>query len=706
MADYSQEELEKTAKAIGIDPKLLRRDKPIARDDADYSDAELAATAKDIGINLDKLNKGPDIPRAPLRITVRPKGFHHNLASGIADQATQLPVIGPAIDATASATAAGLQPIVGTPDISPDFIGRYNRNIGDIEAARQEFSEQNPKTALGANLAGNFTGGGAMAATRLGRVAMGLSGPSLGIRTVSGAGGQAAIAGTDAIMKDENAIPAMQIGAAGGALGPLTGTAIEHIGTGISNTLWPKKGALKGLQPIVINKLTGALEGETPSTINEAVKRMGPAGVLGDLNQGMTDIAGGIADIPGIGKAKVRSTYQTRADEQSNRLKSVLDRTMGPERNVPEEIENITKTAKATYDPLYEKFHTMAIIPTPELTALIPRLKEANAFSMANKLAGIEGKNKINVEKFKMDGIATSENWDNIKRGLDRSIDRAYKQEGGGNLARTLVGLKNEMLDEIKKTPAGKVWEEARNKFAEKSSIIDEIAAGRDTFLGGRSGISKDELAIELKHLSTPEKLGRLVGMRSAVAEAMGEIVTGDTRLRNKLLAPNNQDKIRLMLDSNPALADELIATLKQEHYLGLKTHDVIGNPNTGASASARTARRDSLMPETTKSDWDLTKPMTYIPPSIRDQFTIAGMSNAWKNERFNKARNQLSDIITMPNSPTMEDLIKALNNEANRQSKVNNFTSRLGQGVAGTITGPGTTEARKNKLGIPYVNQ
>lgn len=695
--DYSLEELERTAKAIGISPKLLKN-KSVPKDD-DYTDEELASTAKEIGINLNALRKGEDIPKAPLRITVRPGGFRHNLASGIADQATDLPIIGPAKDTIAASTAAGLQPVVGTSDVSPDFIGRYNRNVGDIEAARHEFAEQNPKTALGASLAGNLVGSAGLATTKLGQIAMGMSGPSLGIRTMSGAGSQSLISGADAAMRDEPAIPAMQIGAAGGALGPLTGSAIEHGLKGLSNTIWPRKGPLKGLQPIVVNKLTGALEGETPSTIGEAVKRMGPAGILGDLNQGMTDIAGGIADIPGIGKSIVRSTYQERADQQMNRLKTVLNKTMGPERNIPEEIDTITKTAKATYDPLYEKFRTMAIIPTPELTALIPRLQAANAFSMANKLAGIAGKSKVDATAFKMDGITTSENWDYIKRGLDRSINRAYKQEGGGELGRELVKLKNEMLDEIKKTPAGKVWEDARNKFAEKSSLIEEISAGEDTFLGGRSGISKDELREELKHLSNPEKLARQMGLRSAVDKAMGETLTGDTRLRNKLLAPNNQEKIKLIIN-DPALADELIASLKQEHYLGLKTQDVLGNPNTGASASARTARRDTLMPTPTRSDWDLTKPMTYIPPSIRDQFTIAGMSNAWKNERFDKARTQLADIITMPNSPTMEDLIQALRNESSWQSKVESVVNKLGNITSGAIAGPGTSIVR-NKLGI-----
>lgn len=691
--DYSQSELEKTAKSIGIDPKLLRRGKT-APEDGNYSDEDLAATARDIGINFQTLAKGEKLPEAKTKITVRPGGFHHTAASGIADQATDLPVIGPAKDATAAAVAAGLQPIVGTPDVSPEFAGRYNRNIGDIEAARHEFSEQNPKTALGANVAGNLAAGGAMATTRLGQIALGMSGPSLGVRTVSGVGGQSVLSGTDAAMRGEDVIPALQIGAAGGAAGPLAGSAIEHVGSGVARHLWPTKG-LEKLSPIVTDKLVGALEGETPASIKEALRRMGPNGVLGDLNQGMTDITGALADIPGIGKTVVRSTYQTRADEQMNRLKTVLNRTMGPERNIPEEIDTITKTAKATYDPLYTKFRSMAVIPTPELTALIPRLKEADAFARANKLAGIEGKTKIDYNKFKMDGITTAENWDQIKRGLDRSISRAYKQEGMGDYARSLVKLKNEMLDEIKKTPAGKVWEEARNKFSDKETLIEEINAGKDTFLGGRSGITKDELREELKHLSNPEKLARQMGLRSAVDEAMGETLTGDTRLRNKLLAPNNQEKIRLIIN-DPALADELIASLKQEHYLGLKTQDVLGNVNTGASASSRIARRDALMPTPTKSDWDLTKPMTYIPPSIRDQFTIAGMSNAWKNQRFGKAREQLADIVTMPNDASMEWLINALRNEGARQGRVNAGSNRIGNAATGLISGPGTAEANR----------
>jgi hypothetical protein len=163
------------------------------------------------------------------------------------------------------------------------------------------------------------------------------------------------------------------------------------------------------------------------------------------------------------------------------------------------------------------------------------------------------------------------------------------------------------------------------------------------------------------------------------------------------LLAPNNQEKIRLIVN-DPALAEHLIASLKQEHYLGDKSLDVLGNLATGASASARTARRDALMPEPTKSDWDLMKPMTYIPPSIREQFTIAGMANALKGSRAAKSQRELAEVLTMPNNPTMSDLVDALRNEGARQAKVSNRLGTAGAVTTGVVSGPATSVLRLNR--------
>lgn len=696
MADeYSDKELEETAKKLGISPKLLRSKSAVSTN-GDYSDEDLNKTAKELGINFTIKDNSEVLPPPTAKITVRPGGPHFSTAEGIGDQLTQLPIIGPVMDNAVAAGGALTQPLAG--EKAPDsFIGRYNQNRQDLTAARSEFEEENPKTAIASNLAGNVAGGGLLAATKYGRAILGLEGPSLGAKSVLGGIGQGIIGGTDAALKGDNIIPSTLEGTAGGFAGPIVGTGLQHGLSGLVNMFTPPKGALKGASPIVINKLLGGLEGETPQTIEEARKRIGPAGMLGDLTQGMTDIAGGLADVPGANKQIVRGAYQTRADLQRDRIKQILTSTMGPERNIPEEIDKITQNAKKIYDPLYEKFHSMAIFPTPELKALIPRLEKAGAFGLAEELSGITGK-PINTKHF-TSGITkdfpTAENWDYVKRGLDRRINQAYKTEGGGELGRALVGLKNEMLDEIKNTPAGKIWEQARNKFAEKSSLIEQVAAGEDTFLGGRSALTKDELAIELRGLSNPEKLARQMGLRAAVDRALGDTANGDTTLRNKLLAPNNQEKIKLII-GDAKLADNLIASLKQEHAIGLKTADVLGNVNTGASASSRSARRDSLMPEPARSDWDLTKPMTYIPPSIRDQFTIAGISNAMKGEKYSKARNQLADYVVMPNDANLKDFLEALKNRGKQKAIYDQNLDLVGKGLTGAITGPGTAEARK----------
>jgi hypothetical protein len=161
---------------------------------------------------------------------------------------------------------------------------------------------------------------------------------------------------------------------------------------------------------------------------------------------------------------------------------------------------------------------------------LIPRLESAGAFKAAEELAGIRGTkidrnfftpNTATQRSVVISAYPTTETWDLVKQGLDRRIDAAYSG-GDKTLARHLVQLKGEMLREIEKTPAGQIWRQARQEFADRSSLIDQLQACRDTFLGGRSGLSADELREELRHLSGPEFQARLVGLRSALDEDMG----------------------------------------------------------------------------------------------------------------------------------------------------------------------------------------
>lgn len=624
-------------------------------------------------------------PSAEVKELAKRRGLTGQVISGI-------PIAGSLLDRAGAAGAAAFQD-------EPDTFGeRYSGNLERTQAADKWYARQNPASSMGANMLGGVLGYGPLSALKLGKLPIGgmiagTEGPSLGSRLWTGVPGNAAISATDAAMRGEDPMAGGIIGAAGGFAGPMVSGAMRGGTNLISNYLWPRAG-LENFSTGAVNKLTGALSGETPASIAAGADRMGPHGFLGDVNRGFTDIAGGLADIPGPHKATVREAYRLRDAAARDRITATVDKAAGAPTD-PVQWERMTTQARsAAADPLYDQFRTTRIHPTDEIKALIPRLEEAGAFGLANKLAGINGED-INMKFFttgsKKD-FPTAQTWDYVKRGLDQSIEQAYSS-GNKTVGSALVGLKRDLLSEIKKAPGGQIYEDARQAFADHSALLDARTAGKDTLLGSRSGMSRFELADEWKTLSGPEKKARTMGLRDAIDEAMGDTLTGDTTLRNKLLAPNNQDKMRLMLGK--AKADEMIKSLGSEKFLKEQSQDVVH----GTQTTPKRERVDALTPRPLP-EWnpDIAKPLTWMPPSWIHGMRPSTVLDAWRGVHSADTMNQLAHAVTTPAGPQMNDLIAALTAESNRAARVaagGGHTSNL---LGGLVSGPSAGGYRRRR--------
>lgn len=592
-----------------------------------------------------------------------------------------IPVVGPAMDiAEAAIPAAGKAKTFG-------------QRFYDQKQADKAFAQENPLSSAAAQIAGSSIGYGGLA--KAAPVLFGAVGPTIGARLYAGAAGGGALNALDSEMRGDNPLVGAAIGTGGGILGPLIANGARGATNVLANYAWPRPGPLRDVPRGGINILANAMEGETPASLAAAKQRMGPAGFFSDLTPGTTDVAGAIADIPGHGKAAIRQAYAERADQQGNRIEGALTRAMGPRQNMVD-LSNIhTEIRKLNSDPLYEQFRTMQVHPTAEIKALIPRLEQAGAFDMAEKLSGISG-NPINRNFFTVGAkkdYPTAEAWDYVKRGLDSKIDQAYSA-GDKTTARELLKLKGETIGEIEKTPAGEVWKRARHEFADRSAIIDQLATGRDTFVGGRSGTTVDEMREELKHLGKPELMARIQGARDIASEAMGASKNGDTSLRNKLLAPNNQDKIKMLLGDKDGTA--LIKTLRQEEYLGNQTSNVLGNMQTGASGSMRSERKKMFAPPELPSwfeNLNVTRPATWVPPSLLPHNVLQGIVN----EKAGRAAPTLAPLVLTEQGPQMDALINALQSETQRVSNVNRLAAPWINRSGMVVSGPGQAFYRRH---------
>lgn len=699
MADktVTEKDVEDTLRELGIvEAKTASRPAPPTSDDIDEtlrqagifpeSPAERAALRQRSAVKRTTPAAGPGFPdpeaSPEAKALAEKRGY-----TGYA--ASSMPVTGPVLN---RAAAAGNAAIDREPEGST-FGERYDRNVETVNQADKYFAKQHPVGAPIAGLVGGVAGMGPFGMSRLGQLALGMRGPSVGSRIVTGTLGGAGIGGTDAALRGEDPMAGMAVGGIGGAAGPMIGEGARGATNLVSQYLWPRVGALKGMNNAAVNKLTGALEGETPASLAAGRDRMGPAGFLGDVNTGMGDVVGGLAAMPGEHKAVVREAYRLRDAGQRARVNDALDTHIGPKVNLPQLEKYTIEARKKAADPLYEQFRSTVIPPTDELNALVPRLKEAGAFDMANKLAGITG-DKLNLKFLGPDGSKisspTAQTWDYVKRGLDAKIEDAY---GGGNKAmgNALRDLKHDLIKQVEAAPGGEVYAKARKAFASHSEILDQVSAGKDTFLGGRAGMTADELAEDIKGLKGPLLAARVVGLRAAADDAMRATMNGDTTLRNKLLAPENQDKIRLLIGDDKGKA--LIKTLQQEKYLRDNGQTLIHGTQTTPKAEQVKNLEQKSLPQ-----WDpnVTSLTSWIPPRMRDAIRPTSIIDAWRGQNHVASMNQLAQAVTTPEGPQLNDLLAALASEARRQNKVSSVAARSGNLLTGAITGPTTTTARR----------
>lgn len=637
------------------------------------------------------------IPTAPEPLPTRAE-FKSGEKRGLGAQFVGgIPIAGPALNLFTAATAPNV----------PGEPATFGQRFYDQSQADRAYAMAHPWSSFGANLAGNMIGYGGIA--KAFPSLLGLTGPTLATRIYQGVGGGGGLNALDATLRGENPLTAAEVGAGGGVLGPIMGEGARSFTNAAASNFWPRPGPLIGVPRQGISLLSNALSGETPASLAAARARMGPSGFLADINPQTTDLAGAISDMPIAERAMIQDAYRTRAAGQRGRIEDALTQAtgIGPDVNVVDLKNFWTESRKAAADPIYQQWRSMQVHPTDALKDMIPRLEKVGAFDEAEYLSGATG-TPINRNFFTggpQKAYPTTETWDLVKRGLDSKIEQAYSA-GNNTRARALVGLKGELLAEIEKTPAGQVWKQARSEFADRSALIDQLAAGRDTFLGSRAGLSADELREELGQLSGPELAARMIGMRKAVAEAMGDTTEGAGRMREKLLAPNNQDKMRLMLAGNPGAADDLIATLESERHLARNLPAVIPNMSTGASGQTRTERGRLFAPAPAASwlpDVDLTHPLNMIPASMRAGNVLQDFANA----RAARVAPALAPILLTP-QPQIGDLVNALSQEGRRMANVNSLVSRyVATPMHFAIAGPGQAEYRRhiemqNPLALP----
>lgn len=617
-------------------------------------------------------------------------GFNNRMASSV-------PILGPLFDKATAAAGAAIQPLVSEDARKKSFGERYSENLAMQEGRNELYGEEHPIAAPIADVTGATMLFGPMSRTAVGARMMGLTGGSLGAKVYQGAGGMGALETANQLIKGNNPLDQgffgpVPLAMAGGAFGPIIGEGISKAGNAILQWMPRRSGPLAGVNSTGRNMLVNAVEGETPASIAEAQKKFGPAGMLADVNQSTTDLAGGLADIPGPHKQVVREAYRQRAAGQAQRIEQSLNRNTVPQVNLADLTKAVEQARATGADPLYQQYRTMAVQPTKEIKSLIPRLEKAGAFDLAEELSGISG-NPINRNFFTggpQKAFPTAETWDYVKRGLDRRISQALdKTKPDKDLARELLNLKNEMLAEIDKTPAGQVWQKARQTYAEHSELLHQIEEGQKTF---KRSTRADELARELINLSQPEQAARLQGARDAIQEVIDSSVRGDTTARNMLLSKSGRAKLELLFGKNRA--DRLVRDLEAEVFGKQKVENVIG----GSQTTPKKERVNAMLPAPSEMGYfqglDLTRPASFVPEWMKPQTIMEGA----RAQRYGNAYQQIAPLLTTKmGAPEFNQLVQTLLDERAMAAAQGARFDQMGRGA--TLATGALAPSLRNRL-------
>ncbi len=593
-----------------------------------------------------------------------------------------------------------MHPVFGSGEPGETVSQRYEKNLPIREQQTAKFEEEHPFTAPALQMAG---GAGALyplsraetGARLLGAAGdVGLAMSSLG-SAVTGAGmssADAAIKGQDPMMAAAFGaglgapIPAMSrvMGAKGGeAYDAVANTAKRAMGKAPAGA----NPILAGVDPRALKWANYAAQADqlTDPAITARAKELGPEGMLLEHGRNLSALGDILNAKPGVGKNIIGGALDERARKLPDVVESVLDAKLTPRlitykgkgMNLAEYDRALSADRANAADPLYKAFHSTRVPPTPEIEALLPRLRVAGVVRKAVETAGMRG-DPYDEAFFTPSAAASSSpgalgtanyptaaSWDIMKQALDKKIEASFTPLGKptGD-TRDLMSIKNALVDAIDNHPdpavAG-VWKRARAAWASPSEMKSALQLGRDW-----RNEDWDELPYTLSKLSGPAKVAYQHGVRRDLADIVddtlsfnpiaGGTLKGGSRVVQELL--NTANKKRLDTIIGPSNANDIFQEMARQDVFNNTRNRVLGN----SATAARQAMEKYVEPN--PEDLLVTRLRhlysPHVTPGVLIPRSIQKGAEARQMADFEASRNALSPLMIKQGSAA-EDFAKAL---------------------------------------------
>lgn len=505
----------------------------------------------------------------------------------------------------------------------------YGEELANVQKSLEGFQERNPVTAMTSELAGGLL---PMAASYLIPGAQPAA-PATTMSTLntlrtimSNPITRGAVVGatTGGISGYGHAKPGERLPGAGvgAGLGLFFGAAAPMVMRGagagygwLRDRLLPTEETITRRAAEKVNRALGsgnAGQGVTAEELAQRVAQDRAAGIpstFANADQALVDLAETVAQRSGKSARQVEDVLERQAAGSRARVYDKTKEALGGGNFYEEEssmVDALRRNAKDMYDEAYnigsvEDPRIMSVLKNPKFKGFYDKAREiAEAEKLAAKLRG-EDTTKFdltelyqldkqgNIIKVKIPDVRTL---DYIKRGMDATIETAYKSGGmstaEANALKELRKVYVNAIDEATVNPKSGIspYQAARREYAGDMEVIDALRLGRNDF----NKLDHEEVTAMMAKMSTAEKEAFRTGViRNTYDQIMKP--SGNMNAAQRLVgSPENVAKFQTLFDS-PAQFQLFKAALEREAQLFKQTGRILG----GSATGRRTAQREAF---------------------------------------------------------------------------------------------------------------
>lgn len=335
-----------------------------------------------------------------------------------------------------------------------------------------------------------------------------------------------------------------------------------------------------------------------PHILEQALDERSAHHMLGELTPGIENqMSRLVVGDQGAARNEITNAVMERARQAPERMAAVFDRAFGPGQNRAQLQRTWAAERDEASRPFWDRFRQTVVPPTPQIRALMPRLRHSGAIAAADRSMGIEGlpANQGFGPPGKAENIPTAQAFQYAKEHLDDQIEAALAKPGGENKARIFTKLKNDLVNAIDQHPdknvAG-VWKDAREVYATPTRIMRAAKLGERILT---NHIHRDELPFITASFGPQERQALAIGMRGHLEDlemANRNPARTSNRLMDAVLTPGNRQKIAAVIGDQRA--NEMINSMSHEATL----HGAPGRIIQGSATAGRTSGDNMWLPK------------------------------------------------------------------------------------------------------------